>query len=216
MDNLVPFTPVNFFQLSIDCHYIAPQPDGAFALNLKNYHKFLLPDTSVLTSENSFAKIAMAWNEEGIEVLALVDQPFKASSYPQLDRGDSLELCIDTRNVKTSGYNTRFCHHFFCQAESIEGGKAGEITRFRTEDSHELCKPNELKGKTTLKEDSYILQFLIPTQCLFGYDPEQFGWIGFTYRLNRCEGASQHFSVRSGDYQFEQQPSLWSNVRLIR
>lgn len=216
-DNFPSFTPVNFFQLQADCRHLPRHTlKTSFALDTKNYKKFLLPKTSVLTDENGFAEVAMAWSSDGLEFMVHVDQPYQNSIYPQIDRGDSFEICIDTRDIKTSGYNTRFCHHFFCLPESVEGRQAGEITRFRTEDSHELCDPNELKVQSHIKKDEYFLQIFIPAQCLHGYDPDQFDRIGLTYRINRADGAPQHFSVLSTDYQFEQQPSLWSSVRLVK
>lgn len=217
MENFVPFTPVNFFQIACDCKYLEPaKQKGDFAFSPKNYQKFLLPDTSGLTGDIPFGKVAMGWNHEGIEFFVHIDQAFEKSSYPLIANGDSIEICIDTRDVKTSGYNTRFCHHFFFLPESFEGRQAGELTRFRTEDTHELCDPNDLKVKSQLKSRDYSLQIFIPAQCLNGYDPDQFDRLGLTYRINRGDGPSQHFSVSSDDYQFEQQPSLWSSVRLIR
>lgn len=214
MDDSVSFTPVNFFQVSIDCH---PLPKALpFALTPQNYRKYLLPDMSALTGETTFAEVAIGWSKEGLEFLALIRQPFLRTAYPQYEKADSLELCFDTRDVKTSGYNTRFCHHFFFLPEAVEGVQAGELTKFRTEDAHELCNGSELQIKTTLKSNQYLIQGFIPANCLFGYDPEQFDRMGMTYRINRANGSPQQFSVLAEDYKFQEQPSLWSSVRLIR
>ncbi|MGZ3732511.1 MAG: hypothetical protein ACXU9U_02065, partial [Parachlamydiaceae bacterium] len=120
MENSVPFTPVNFFQLSLDCHRLPNVKKGAFALHLKNYRQYLLPDTSALTGDDQFAEIALGWSVEGLEIFALIEESYTRSMYPQLEKGDSFELCIDTRDVKTSGYNTRFCHHFFFLPEAVD------------------------------------------------------------------------------------------------
>lgn len=66
------------------------------------------------------------------------------------------------------------------------------------------------------KTSSYTLNIFIPNHCLYGYDPAQFGRLGFTYRVNQSEGFAQHFSVVSEDYQIDQQPSLWGTLRLVR
>lgn len=189
-----------------------------------NYAKYLLPDTSSLTNEKPFGKVALTWNKEGLEVFALIEQPFQRISYPDISQGDSLEVFIDTRDVKTSGYNTRFCHHFFALAvppeekqssESGETWQAEEISRFRNEDLHELCNPYDLKVQASFKKNNHTLQLFIPTHCLHGYDPDQVSRLGFTYRINRPDGPPQHLSVRSDDYKIEQQPSLWASVKLI-
>lgn len=213
MENFVPITPINFFQISADCHRVET---GFPKLSGSRLRKYQLPDMSQLCHEFSFAEIAMGWNQEGIEIQASVSQPYRQARFPDVSRGDSLELFFDTRDVKTSGFNTRFCHHFYFLPEAVEGHMAGEITRFRTEDTHELCDPAELKLKPQLKSDGYVLHIFIPSHCLFGYDPEQFDRLGFAYRVNRADGPPQHFCVVSDDYQIEQQPSLWSSIRLVK
>ncbi len=216
MEENVSLTPVNFFQVSIECHLLPPVKDATFALNAKNYRSYLLPDLSALTHESVFAEVALGWSREGIEVFCLIRQPYTRACYPVFEKGDSLELCLDTRDVKTSGYNTRFCHHFFFLPEAVEGLKAAELTKFRTEDAHELCASADLQVQSTLKSDQYILQCFIPLHCLQGYDPDQFNRMGMTYRVNRFGGSSQHFSVLSEEYKFQEQPSLWSSVRLTQ
>ena len=103
-DELFALSPVNFFQLNIDCYYVQKGISGK---------KYDLPSTGGLTGEEQFAKVALGWNEQGLECRVDVNEPFRNSSFPDMTRGDSVELMIDTRDVKTSGYNTRFCHHFF-------------------------------------------------------------------------------------------------------
>lgn len=209
----VPFSPVNFFQISAQCHHLESQFFPG--LSLKNYRKYLLPNTSALCAEERFAEIAMAWHQLGIEFFAEIKEPMARVTHPNVHQGDSVEIFIDTRDVKTSGYNTRFCHHFFFLPEAVEGVIAGEITRFRTEDVHDLCDSNELKVQSVLKNNGYHMHIFIPTQCLYGYDPGQFNRLGFTYRINRSGGSAQHFSVVSEEYQIEQQPSLWSSLILF-
>lgn len=212
-EGFTPLTPINFFQLSVDCSSL-PKKGGFPYLNKKNYGKYLLPDTSQLCGEKSFAEVAIGWCAEGLEIYIRVDSPFQKAVYPEVSRGDSVELFIDTRDVKTSGFNTKFCHHFFFLAEGVEGHFAGEITHFRTEDAHPLCDPSDLKLKVLNQKTSYDLNVFIPANALNGYDPEQFFRLGFAYRINRFGGEPQHFSVTTNDYKIDQQPSLWSTLKL--
>lgn len=212
MEEFVPITPINFFQIGVECLKLE---SGFPKISAKNRQKYLLPNTSELCAEWSFAEVAMGWNSEGVEFFISVDQAVHRVAYPNITQGDSVELFIDTRDVKTSGFNTRFCHHFFFLPEAVEGQQAGEITRFRGEETHELCDPSELSVKASLKSSGYTLQIFIPRSCLHGYDPEQFNRLGFSYRINRSSGPPQHFSVVSDEYTIEQQPSLWGSVRLI-
>ena len=216
MEGDFSLSPINFFHILIDCRLLEKQNGQIFALSGHNFEKYLLPDLSGINAEYAFGKIALAWNPEGLECLAVVNKPFEKAIYPQIEQGDSLEVCIDTRNVKTSGYNTRHCHHFFALPSPVNGIEAGEITKFRTEDAHELCDGKALQVKTEHQKDKYLLHFLIPASCLHGYDPEQFDQIGFSYRLNRYTGEPQHFTVSSKEYTWEQQPALWSSVKLCK
>jgi hypothetical protein len=213
MEDFIPITPVNFFQMQIECHHVE---SGFPKITGSKKGKFLLPDTTDLCNDFPFAEMGMGWNREGIELLADIGVPYRQIHYPDVVRGDSVELFFDTRDVKTAGFNTRFCHHFFFLPEEVEGHQAGEITRFRTEDAHELCDSAELKVKAQLKHASYQLQIFIPAHCLFGYDPDQFDRLGFTYRVNRAGGPPQHFCVVTDDYQIDQQPALWSSVKLVK
>jgi hypothetical protein len=210
-EEFYPYRPVGFFQLGFDCPF----------LDLKGWQKaieskkdYTIPDASSFCDEAPFAKVAMGWNPEGLAFMVSSSRPYKQSVYPEVSRGDCAELFIDTRDVKTSGYNTRFCHHFFFLPAAVDGVQAGEMTRFRTEDTHPLCDPKELQLDTLHSSKGYVLKIFIPSQCLTGYDPEQFDRLGFTYRISQAGGQKQHFSVVSDEYGLEQQPSLWSSVRL--
>jgi len=215
-EEFVPITPINFFQVTADCRHLSVEKGLSFPnLKDKTADKFLLPDTSRLCSEDKFADVSMAWHEDGLEFFVRVQEPFKHAYFPSVDLGDSVELFIDTRDVKTAGFNTRFCHHFYFLAEGVEGHFAGEITRFRTEDVHPLCDPNDLKIKSLIRSGGYSMHIFIPSHCLYGYDPAQFNRLGFSYRINRCDGFPQHFSVVTEDFAVEQQPSLWASLKLV-
>lgn len=222
MDELNEIAPINFFQIGADIHSLPSSPKKRSAkeghrylIDAQNFSHYQLPDTSAFCREHPFAKVAMGWCSEGLEFAVHADVSTIRCSYPNISSGDSIELMIDTRDVKTSGYNTRFCHHFFFLPEAIDGIQCGEITRFRTEDTHELCDPKTLELKMHKHASGYTLHLFIPGTSLHGYDPEQFKRLGLTYRINRAEGSSQHFSVLSEEFQIEQQPSLWGSATLV-
>ena len=206
-----PFSlsPIEFFAISYECRYLPKAERLSWDREL--------PGTGALCHECNFAKMAMGWHEEGLSFLAQVNQPAVRSACPNVSKGDSVEIFIDTRDVKTSGFNTRFCHHFFFLPQAVELISCGEATHFRTEDeNHPLCDPKALQLETQLKKDSYHMKIFIPSQCLYGYDPGQVAKLGFTYRINRAGGHPQHFSVVTQDFQLEQQPSLWASIHLVR
>jgi hypothetical protein len=206
LEELVPLVPVHFVQIQADCLY---------GKRLAEKHR--LPDLSKLNGQRPFADLYMGWSEEGIALRVEVECPFDQPDFPNFQTADSIELFFDTRDVKTSGYNTRFCHHFYFLPEPVQNNgdriQAGEATRFRTEDRHELCDAEKL-GIKKVKKGKF--EIFIPAECLHGYDPSQFNRLGFTYRINRLNGASQFFSAHDEDFSIEQQPSLWGSIRLVK
>lgn len=207
---ILPINPIHFFAISCDCNYLS------YPEEVPSLIKHLLPSTHDLTHEESFAKVAMGWREEGISLNIQVKRSVIQSFYPKIEQGDSIELFFDTRDLKSAGFNTRFCHHFFFLPTALDGVYKGEITRFRTEDSHPLCDSQLLECQTQIKKNNYQMKIFIPSQCLYGYDPKQFDRLGFTYRINRHQGKPQHFAVVSEDYQIDQQPSLWGSLNLVK
>ena len=213
-EGLAALCPINFVQV---VHSIPQVVSTELpALNTKAGKKHLLPTTSSLCYEHPFAEVGVGWNSDGIAVAVDVAQPVRDVTYPDVTSGDSVELFIDTRDIKNSGFNTRFCHHFYFLPQAVEGHQAGEITHFRTDDAHELCDPNRLVVKSQKWQDRYTIHIFIPSQCLNGYDPEQCNRLGFSYRINRPDGPQQHFSAVTQEYNLEQQPALWSSVYLIK
>jgi hypothetical protein len=214
MQQPMAMVPVHYFALSFDCRYLASKEIEACKGVLgKEYH---VPSSAAFCGEDPFAAVSMAWNQQGLAFSVEVQQPVKHSCYPNIEQGDSVQLFIDTRDIKSSGYNTRFCHEFFFLAQEVDGWSAGESTHFRGDDSHSLCDPALLQRKVKVTSTGYTMQMVIPASCLHGYDPDQFDRLGFTYRINRAQFFPQHFSASSFDYQIEQQPSLWASCRLIR
>lgn len=205
-------SPVNFFEfrLKVPYHKAKVLP----SLTSKEGIAFKLPDLSFLSKEETFAAVGLGWNEEGLILRFEVDKPFEMAIYPEIDEGDSVEVFIDTRDVKTSGFATRFCHHFFFTAKEVDGKCGAEISRFRTDDSHPLSDHNDLVIKPKSSKDAYSIDAFIPSLCLFGYEPADFDRIGFTYRINRQGGLPQHFSVKSDEFRIDEQPSLWASCLL--
>lgn len=207
-EDLPSLSPVQFFGLTADCLFLrdALAPEKAY----------LLPSTSDLLDEEVFAELYTAWNFEKLCFYIVVRRPFQKVGEGDFRKGDSAELLIDTRDLKTKGVVTRFCHHFVFFPVETQNFFGREITRFRNEDTHRLCHPEDLQVTPELDIDSYRLSIEIPTHCLHGYDPLNFSRIGFTYRINRSDGPPQHFAVSSAEYTIEQHPATWGTLKLLK
>lgn len=209
-----PLSPANFFEMRSLIHKIN-HSKWREEIQLKKYH---LPDTSWLLNEGTNVHDRMTfnagWSEEGLYFFAHIEGKFDQSMYPNVSEGDCLELFLDTRDRKDSGFNTKFCHHFYFLPEAIEGHRKGEITRFRTEDAHPLCEPEEVYLESSVGTKSTKLKIFLPSAILVGWNPLEFKRLGFTYRLNRRSGEEEHFSVKTAEFAVEQEPSLWASCEL--
>lgn len=207
--------PINFFDIFFCCREVGWEPTGTLPRRLA-CDKYLLPSCAELCAEVAFAECFLGWSVAGLVFHAAVRVPFRRAVYPEVSRGDSVELFVDTRDLKTSSYNTRFCHHFFFFAEPLEGRSSGELTHFRSEEeAHPLAHDDLLVVHSSTFSEGYHLTALIPAAALVGYDPKNFQRLGFSYRINRSSGPPQHLSVLSSDFQITQQPALWSHLELV-
>ncbi len=211
LEEYPPLAPLEFFSLEGELRYSKSPPSSKFMRR-----SFLLPDTSEWLGEERFAEMALAWNETGVFVDVFVDKPFEEALYPQFSQGDAVELFFDTRDLKTAGFATKFCHQFVFLPQPVQGIKAQEITHFRTEDTHALCDADELQLSYEIGKKSYALQIYIPATCLHGYDPFHFERIGFTYRIHRFKGPPQNFAVNSQHFSLEQHSRLWASFKFIK
>jgi hypothetical protein len=195
-EGLPALSPIQFFGLAWECAYF----DGKFSPE----RKYRLPSTAQLLSEEEFATVFMGWNER------------KVALYIQSNgrtENDSLELFFDTRDLKTKAQVSKYCHHFLFTPEKKEGFFGREVSRFRDEDIHRLCNPEELL--VNVEDGFFHMAIEIPATCLHGYDPIQFQRLGFTYRIRRMNRPAQHFAVSSEEFKIEQHPSLWATLELV-
>lgn len=207
-EDLPALSPVQFFGLSCDCLYLRH--------GLKPDKNFLLPSTADLLDEDSFADVYVGWNVEKLGFLISIKAPFQNVNEGDFRKGDSIELFLDTRDLKTKGVVSRFCHHFVFFPVQVKNFYGREVTRFRGEDIHPLCHPEDLQVVSDIGENSYSVSIEIPSGCLHGYDPLNFPRIGFTYRINRAEAPPQHFAVSSEEYVIEQHPATWGTLKLVK
>jgi hypothetical protein len=199
------------FQLHIDCPRIKNPPAAEHLAKLKSNQLSPLPDPEDLTAEDTFASLSCGWSPEGLFFEALVQQGIKKVMLP-FEKGDSLEIFLDTRHLQNALSIHRFCHHFYFLPEAFEGQQAAEVTKFRNEERHPLCNPKDLKVETQKKPHYYSMKIFIPAESLHGFDPEQFPKLGLAYRLNRAGGHPQSLSPK--DAPINHSPALWSTLKL--
>jgi Carbohydrate family 9 binding domain-like len=178
--------------------------------------KYLLPSTNEILAEEKFADVHIGYNNLALYFHIKVDKAFEEINSIDFRRADSVEIFIDTRDIKDKTFVSQFCHHFVFYPESINGFYGKEITRFRTEEIHPLCSPKDLKITPFLSKNNYVLDIEITSSALFSFDPTSFNRIGFTYRINRKLNPPQHFALSSSEYKIELFPALWASLELCK
>jgi hypothetical protein len=204
LEGMPALAPLEFFSIEGELRYS------------KSGRTSKLPDMSEWLAEEGFAEVAAGWNETGIFLTVSVDKPFEEAFYPKFSEGDAVELFFDTRDLKTAGFATRFCHQFVFLPQPVLGIQAQEITHFRTEDTHPLCDAADLSVTSKIGKKDYEMQIFIPSHCLHGFDPVSFERIGFTYRIHRYKGPRQHFALSSQHFSLEQHPRLWASFKFTK
>ncbi|MFI5333651.1 MAG: hypothetical protein ACHQT8_00615 [Chlamydiales bacterium] len=204
LERIEPLFPLDFFALSFEI------------VHAKAFRRLTrLPQSASFLAEESFADLEMGWNEAGLLLTLIVHKAFDECFFPKFTEGDALELFIDTRDMKSAGFLTRFCHHFLILPQQVGEIRVQELTHFRTEDTHPLCDPDEIKVEAKFGKREYQLQITIPSNCLHGYDPTSFNRLGVSYRVHRFKGLPQHFSPSSKYYHVEQEAALWGSATLV-
>ncbi len=210
-EGLQELSIIPFFSISYDCIYLHSKKK----LNRWD-KKYLLPSTSSYLDEEEFAEVYMSWNEESIGINIIVQAPFEKINTTECRRADSVEIFIDTRDIKNQKFLTKYCHHFVVYPKKDPKYYAKEITKFYQDDVHPLCNPEDISVKSKIEPKKYFLEIEIPSFCLYGFDPQRFDRFGFSYRINRYLQYPQNFSASSEEYKIENNPSLWSSINMIK
>lgn len=211
LEGLEPLIPLDFFAVKGRIPHV--KEGVSFRWMQK---RALLPDTAEGLIQENFAQIALGWDQTGLFIDLAVDKPFEEALYPSYREGDSFELFVDTRDLKTTKFLTSFCHHFVFLPQAVQGVRAQEITYFRTEDKHKICSGDDLQVETTFHKNSYEMRLVVPASVLHGFDPLSFERLGLSYRLNRFKGPPQLLSSSVEHFLLEQHPAFWASFILTK
>lgn len=194
-----------------------PRPSGRL-LDLPD--ECLLPCLSDLDNRPEFAKVKLAWNNDGFGISVEVSG---RSQRPKLAQGENAQpdgvwIWIDTRNMQTVHRATKFCHHFIVMP--LGGGprqnaplvKCLPVARAREETT--LADPSLIRVQSEMTSTGYWLDAWFPGNVFAGFDPDTNDRIGFHYSIHDYEMGNQTLAVGS-EFPFESDPSLWQTVELV-
>lgn len=198
-----------FFRQEVDCFYAKEA-----VLDPKLHRLPCFAQLFQRELDAPFATVLMGYTELGLHFSFVVESSKVQVFYPDIEKGDSIQLFIDTRDVRQAKTTHRFCHHFFFLPEAYDEKQCGEITRFRTEETHPLCVSSELELAVERNRSGYSASIFIPAHSLVGYAPGECPRLGFTYKICRADGAVQEFGITSSSTRYDQAPYLWTTMLL--
>ena len=194
-----------------------------FEANLKGFYRtkgifssrHLLENFSDINLSDNFAQIYMAWDEENLYFKFVVETELIESSYPDFLRKDVVEIFIHTRADSLPRYMNKFSHHFLIFPAKVNGIHAMEITKFRTEDRHELCPLQLIEVKSEIEKKKYILEVQLSKLCLTGFDPESSQSIRLDFRIHRYQNDPMFFFFNSQFFS-EHNLKMWPKIELVK
>ena len=213
-----------FFNFAFRCPYRSESPalDG----DLSDWDDgYRIPDLMVLdagsaSADLAFADLWMAWNEDGLYLaLDVAGNPSPEVLPKRPLAGDSLQVWLDTRDVRDAHRASRYCHHFYFAPGG--GGRsrrkplAGQFRIRRARSHGKICDPSLLGVASRVSESGYRMEIHIPADAMTGFDPEENTRLGFTYLL-RDHKLGRQFWTADEPLPVAYDPSLWGTVELVK
>jgi hypothetical protein len=205
------------FRFSVPCQYRHPLwKAGGAGLD----ERYRLASLAELDEQPAFAEISAAWNEAGLVFATNVHgkkQPIWCRATRPED-SDSLQIWIDTRDVRNVHRASRFCHRFLFLPSG--GGRKQDEAFGQTLPINRAREPARpvaaglLQAVGKVRSDGYRLECFIPAEAMLGFEPGEHPRIGFTYALIDRELGQQTFSV-GPPLPYDEDPSLWATLELV-
>ena len=198
--------------LPIDCFaYHFEVKKAAARAPFKKSKQTQLPSLALWQGEKPFASLWWQVSDEGLHFRIEVNKPCEKVSFPYLERGDGIELFLDTRDNKKSKVVSQYCHHFAVLPEAQEGKQVFDITKPHVYHMREKVDTELCVCKTELGNRSYTLELFFPKGMLYGYDVVSFDRLGFTYKIHGLNRPAQYFNLRGDEYNIAHHPHLWGS-----
>lgn len=200
------------FRLAWRCPWREVPPRGKAAWG----RECILPATAGLAGASAFAEVFLCWNEEWLAFAVEVKGKRRVRPYPeQFWLGDSVELWLDTRDVRNAHRLSRFCHHFVLLPPAGRGGPKGGRAFLAEDSPAEPLHPGALKLASRRTPGGYRMELVIEAEALVGYDPLEHPRLGFNYHVNDLELGAQWWTF-GRDFPIWKDPSLWGTLILAR
>ncbi|HTW94538.1 MAG TPA: sugar-binding protein [Tepidisphaeraceae bacterium] len=128
---------------------------------------------------------------------------------------DNLEFWISTRPVASdqTEYNV-YCHHFFYVPDASTGGTVGQWHRDGDDLTDNMIPDPLIRQTTRIYPDRYIVEMMIPTAALHGYDPIKQPAMAFNVHVHDYELATDAFWSAPKEAATQLRPNTWGTLYL--
>ncbi len=211
-------SPVFLFRFAVPCQYRRRLWGTAGG---KLEPKYRIPSFGELEGKKPFADLRIAWNGQGLALQLRVTGKSQAPwcRSTRMEDGDGLHIWIDTRDTHTIHRASRYCHRFaFLPAGGgtrLQSPIARWLPIHRAKESPSPVIPSQLRVRSEKRANGYMLEALIPSSTLTGFDPSEHPRLGFSYAIIDRELGWQTLSVGS-EFPFMEDPSLWGTLELTQ
>lgn len=209
--------PTYLFRFEVD---LEQQPCQWGAQGLTLPPSCSVPAFSVLGGGRRYADVRLGWSGDAIgfsvEVRGKRSQLWCRDT--RLEDSDGFHFWIDTRCSPGIHRATQYCHHFLFMPAG--GGvelksPVGHLMPInRARQNPNTPAKGSIQVHSSIQGDGYRLSGRIGSGAMTGFDPAQFGRIGFFYAVVDRELGWQTLAL-SRDYPFIEDPSLWVDGVLL-
>ena len=175
---------------------------------------------SEIANTQQFARVAMAWNSQGLAISVEVNGK---SDWPDCRpesamTSDRVQLWFDTRDTQNIHRASRYCHQF-CLLPIGEGddGMTPVIQQFPVPRAGEDAPDVDLDSiliESEADEAGYQVAAWFPSESLHGFDPEIYSRLGFYLAIHDQELGQQVLTVGE-DFPYQSDPSMWVSLDLV-
>ncbi|OGN62533.1 MAG: hypothetical protein A3F09_05650 [Chlamydiae bacterium RIFCSPHIGHO2_12_FULL_49_11] len=153
--------------------------------------------------------VKLRMDQTGIGLSVMLDSGDFTTQFPDYRKGDAFELFLATRAMEEVYIYNKFVHHFVFLPDHPEPN-ALEVTKFRSNDSHNLAPFEFLTAKVEKSPARNTLEIGIDARALYGFDgaAEMKGRIAF--RVYRHKENPLHFPHDFDRGRIETNPAVWA------
>ncbi|MGL6227022.1 MAG: hypothetical protein ACRC10_10425 [Thermoguttaceae bacterium] len=219
-----------FFQFAFECPYLPKLWTPNDKNGLENAYQIpafaqIEQTESVSTPQSQVSPFPLdcriGWNEKGLSFSFIVRgkkrAPWCRLTHPE--ESDSVQICLDTRDVRNVHRATRFCHRFaFLPIGQGNGGKEPAVFWFpihRAKGHPNPIVPESIPIRSTLFEDGYRMDLTLGENVLTGYEPLEHSRLGFHYYLVDQELGHYGF-LADLPFPHDNDPSLWGIMECVK